>query len=34
MKKYHNQIEIILRAVIINKEKILICRNPKNPPSF
>lgn len=34
MKKYQNQIEIILRAVIINKGKILLCHNPKTPPLF
>jgi ADP-ribose pyrophosphatase YjhB (NUDIX family) len=34
MKKYQNQIEIKLRAVIINKGKILLCHNPKKPPLF
>lgn len=34
MKKYQNQIEIILRTIITNKKKILLCHNPKDPPPF
>lgn len=34
MKKLEEQIEIIVRALLVYKNKVLICHNPKQPPSF
>ena len=34
VKKYQNQIEIELRAVIVNNGKLLLCHNPEKPPPF
>jgi len=34
MKKLEEQIEIIVRALLVHKNKVLICHNPKKPPSF